>query len=175
MTPACRRELHAAMLRFADGDRAAFREVFDVLWPVLLSFTGRTLVNRADAEDAAQRALLKVFDRIIDMDRARDGATWAITIAAYEVMTVRREQLRRREQSVELLVAVADGQLSPADRVVRDDLHAAVRDAIGELPARDQAALAELLDEAPRSGETERKRRFRAIERLRALWRKAHG
>jgi RNA polymerase sigma-70 factor (ECF subfamily) len=175
MTPARRREIHAAMVRFADGDRAAFREVFDALWPVLLSFTSRTLAARADAEDAAQRALLKVFDRIIDLDRSRDGVAWAITIAAYEVMTVRRELLRRREQSADALVAVADGQPSPAEHVVREDLHAAVREAIGELPARDQAALAELLDDTVSSGETERKRRFRAIERLRALWRKVHG
>jgi RNA polymerase sigma factor (sigma-70 family) len=175
MTPARRREIHDVMVRFADGDRAAFRELFDALWPVLLSFTSRTLPIRADAEDAAQRALLKIFDRIVDLDRARDGVAWAITIAAYEVMTLRRQHQRRREQAADVLVAVADGQPSPIDHVVREELRAAVRAAIGELPALDQAALAEVLDDDVTSGETARKRRFRAFERLRALWRKAHG
>ena len=32
-----------------------------------------------------------------------------------------------------------------------------------------------VLDDEVTSGETARKRRFRAFERLRALWRKAHG
>lgn len=175
MIPARRREIHDAMVLFADGDRAAFREVFDALWPVLLSFTQRTLTIGADAEDAAQRALLKVFDQIADMDRARDGVAWAVTIAAYEVMTVRRQYLRRREQSTEVLVAVADGAPSPVDHVVREELRAAVRAAIGELPERDQAVLTAALDEVVMSGETERKRRFRAFGRLRDLWRKTHG
>jgi RNA polymerase sigma factor (sigma-70 family) len=175
MTPARRREIHAAMVCFADGDRAAFRHVFDALWSVLLSFTSRTLVNRADAEDAAQRALIKVFDRIADLDRARDGVAWAITIAAYEVMTVRRRHTRRKEEPVEALRAVAEVAPSPAEHAIRAELCAAVREAIGELPARDQAALAELLDGLTTPGETERKRRFRALERLRAIWRKTHG
>jgi DNA-directed RNA polymerase specialized sigma24 family protein len=98
MTPARRREVNAAMIRFADGDRAAFRVVFDALWPVLLAFTSRVLPVRADAEDAAQRALLKLFDRIADLDRDRDGVAWAITIASYEVLTIRRTRGRRREQ-----------------------------------------------------------------------------
>lgn len=175
MTPAARREINAAMIRFADGERAAFREVFDALWPVLLAFTARTLANRADAEDAAQRALLKVFARIADLDRGRDGVAWAITIASYEVLTIRRAHGRRREHAVDALRATADGHALADERLSRDELIAAVRATIGELPARDRAALATLLDDQPAAGETERKRRFRAIERLRALWRKAHG
>lgn len=175
MTPARRRQIHDAMVRFADGNRAAFREVFDALWPVLLAFTQRTLTVRADAEDAAQRALLKVFDRIVDLDRTRDGVAWAVTIAAYEVMTVRRQSTRRREQSAEVLIAVADGAPSPVDHVVREELRDAVRAAIGELPERDQVVLAAALHDVVMSGETERKRRFRAFGRLRDLWRKTHG
>jgi RNA polymerase sigma-70 factor (ECF subfamily) len=175
MTPARRREIHDSMVRFADGVRAAFRLIFDALWPVLLSFTSRTLTIRADAEDAAQRALLKVFDQIVDMDRARDGVAWAVTIAAYEVMTIRRQHQRRRERSDEVLVAVADGAPSPTDHVVREELRAAVRAAIGELPDRDQVVLFAALDDVAMSGETERKRRFRAFGRLRDLWRKTHG
>lgn len=177
MTPARRREIHAAMVRFADGERAAFRDVFDALWPVLLGVTSRTLAVRADDEDAAQRTLLKVFDRIADMDRARDGVAWAVTIAAYEVMTVRRQQHRRREQSTDVLaVAVAaDDRALPVERVLLAELRAAVHAAIGELPKRDQAVLASVLDDVTFSGETARKRRLRASDRLRALWRKTHG
>ena len=175
MTPARRREVQAAMVRFADGDRASFREVFDALWPVLLTFTTRTLAVRADAEDAAQRALLKVFDQIADMDRAHDGVAWAITIAAYEVMTVRRQHQRRREQSAEVLLAVADGGAQPVDHLVHEELRAAVHAAIGELPERDQLVLAAVLDDVAMTDETGRKRRFRAFERFRAFWRKTHG
>jgi RNA polymerase sigma-70 factor (ECF subfamily) len=85
------------MSRFADGDRAAFRPVFDALWPVILDFTNRMLRDEAEAEDAAQRALLKVFHRISQLDRNRDGVAWAMTIAAYEAMTLRNRRTRRRQ------------------------------------------------------------------------------
>src|SRR6185295_13699073 len=96
-----RTRLHAAMVRFADGDRAAFREVFDGLWPMCLALATRSLVERADAEDVAQRAILKVFDRIVDLDRERDGVACAMTITAFDVLTMRKQRARRREQAAD--------------------------------------------------------------------------
>jgi RNA polymerase sigma factor (sigma-70 family) len=173
MTPTARRETHAAMVRFADGDRLAFRQVFDALWPALLTLTTRALASRADAEDAAQRALLKVFDRIVDLDREHDGVAWAVTICGYEILTMRRQIHRRREDDA--AIEPADGR-PPADAVLVDvELRSAVHAAIALLPHRDREAIAGVLLGEPPTGETERKRRFRAIERLRAAWRKAHG
>ncbi len=176
MTPALRRTIHVAMVRFADGDRAAFREIFEALWPVLLAFSARMLSTRADAEDAAQRALLKVFSRIADMDRTRDGVAWAVTIAAYEVMTTRRMSMRRREQGTDGLASMADERLLADEQMARDEMRAAVWATIGELPERDQEALAVMLDDRPVAGsETTRKRRYRALQRFRALWGKSNG
>src|SRR3954470_6617288 len=97
MEAARRRQIQAWMVQFADGERAAFQPLFDALWPVLLAFASRALGPVADAEDAAQAAMLKVFSRIVDFDRARDGVSWALSIAGYEVMTVRKQRARRRE------------------------------------------------------------------------------
>jgi RNA polymerase sigma factor (sigma-70 family) len=173
MTPVERSRLHAAMVRFADGDRAAFREVFDGLWPLCLAIATRALGHREDAEDTAQKALLKVFDRIVDLDRERDGVAWAVTLAAFEVLTARKQRARRREDFVEADVA-HDAETAP-DQLVRRELVDSIAATIGELSARDRDALAALLAGAKTAGETERKRRYRAIERLRAAWRKAHG
>jgi len=171
MTPERRLAIHGAMVRFADGNRDAFREVFDSLWPVLLAFAASRLPIREDAEDVAQRALLKVFSQIADMDRSRDGVTWVVTIAAYEVMTVRRTSTRRREQGSDELAAVADVRPSVDEQIFREETRAMVRAAIGDLPQRDQAVLAMILNDGPvTKGETARKRRYRALRRLRALW-----
>jgi RNA polymerase sigma-70 factor (ECF subfamily) len=174
MTPEHRREVHAAMSRFADGDRAAFRPVFDALWPVILDFTTRMLRDEAEAEDAAQRALLKVFHRIAQLDRNRDGVAWAMTIAAYEAMTLRNRRSRRREEPHEAL-AIEDAAPSQRDQLIAEQLRTAVHAVIGELGPRDQAALQAVLDDQPHHGETVRKRRFRAVARLREAWRKSHG
>lgn len=121
-----------------------------------------------------------LFDRIVDLDRARDGVAWAATIAGYEVLTTRRAVQRRREEHGELVahrvVAIADTAALPDERYAAHELADAVRAAVGELGPRDQEALAELLaGGTPARGETPRKRRFRAIERLRAAWRRRHG
>jgi len=164
------------MVQFADGERAAFQPLFDALWPVLLSFASRTLEPLADAEDAAQQAMLKVFSRIADFDRARDGVSWALGIAGYEVMTIRKQRTRRRESPVAALERVAQEGGNVEELAMTDQLRHAILELVGELAERDRAALAHALaGEEPPVDETSRKRRFRAIERLRAAWRRAHG
>ncbi len=68
---------------------------------------------------------------------------------------------------------IADQAAGPYEQVLAAQLSAAVRAAVGDLPARDQQALTAMLSgEALHPGETPRKRRFRALERLRTVWRK---
>jgi DNA-directed RNA polymerase specialized sigma24 family protein len=168
-----RARLHAAIVRFADGERASFREVFDGLWSVCLALATRSLRDASEAEDTAQRAILKVFDRIVDFDRERDGVSWALTITAFEILTTRKQGARRRDGTREW-----DAQdLSPRvdEQLVEHELLANVRALIGEMSDLDRETLEAMLGGATATGETERKRRFRAIERLRAAWRKAHG
>jgi RNA polymerase sigma-70 factor (ECF subfamily) len=176
MEAARRRQIQAWMVQFADGERAAFQPLFDALWPVLLAFTSRTLDRTPDAEDAAQQAMLKVFSRISDFDRGRDGLSWALGIAGYEVMTLRRQRARRREAGPAALDRVEQEGADVEVRAITEELRQTVLAVLGELPERDRAALAyAFTGDTPPTDETSRKRRFRAIERLRAAWRRAHG
>jgi RNA polymerase sigma-70 factor (ECF subfamily) len=133
----------------------------------------RSLVQRADAEDVAQRAILKVFDRIVDLDRARDGVAWAMTITAFEVLTMRKRRIRRREEAGDH--DREDERPLASEELIEHELATHVRTLIGDMSDRDREALDAMLSGRTPRGETERKRRFRAIERLRAAWRKAHG
>jgi RNA polymerase sigma factor (sigma-70 family) len=164
------------MVRFSDGDREAFRAVFDGLWPPLLSLARGMGLPLPDAEDAAQKALLRVFAQIADLDPQRDGVAWAMTLAAYEVLTLRKQRSRRREDAGEVLEGARDERVGPEELTQRAELQRHLRDAIGALQDKDQQALAEVLaDGEPCSGETARKRRYRALERLRAWWWRTHG
>jgi len=176
MDPGQRRQLHDWMVRFADGDRGAFQPLFAALWPVVLAFTSRGLARPADAEDAAQQAMLKLFSRIVDFDRERDGLSWALGIAGFEVMTLRKQQARRQEAGAAPLAQVADTGGGVEAQAITDELRQIVRLLIGELSERDQAALAyAFAGEAPPTDERSRKQRLRALTRLRAAWRKDHG
>lgn len=170
-----RRRLHAAMVRFADGDRSAFDEVFSLLWPILRAFTIRALRTEADSEDAAQAALLKVFSRIGDYDRTRDAGTWALAIASYEIMTVMKRRSRRRETADPVeVVATAAG---PEDVAMANELRAAMEHALGHLSEEDLAVLhAEgALGSTPTEKAAHRKRRQRAVDKLKSVWRRLYG
>lgn len=171
--------INEALVRLADGDRSSFTVLMDELWPVLLSFASRLIGERADAEDVAQETLIKIAARIADYDRSRDGVTWAYAIAAYEVRTWRRKRYRRRElpssENVEQLIAPTP---SIEDVYMEEQLGQALADALGTLSESDREALG-VSERTRLSGETSdtaiRKRRQRAVTKLRSLWSHLYG
>ncbi len=167
-----RRTVHGAMVRLAEGQRAAFDAVFSGLWPELLSFVRRALPGHPDVEDVAQQTLAKIFFRIAEFDTSRDGVAWAFGIAIYEVRTLRRKRQRRKEVSVDPSVRAADRGPSPEMQLIETDLRHALGEALGELTEADRAVLlpGDALN-GPVSPAAWRKRRQRALERLRAVWR----
>jgi RNA polymerase sigma-70 factor (ECF subfamily) len=167
--------LDQLMARLAEGDRAAFTPVFERLWPPMLRLCTAMLKNPADAADAAQQALEKVLTRAADYDVARPALPWALAVASWECRTLMRRRLRRREdpeRAAERLAA-PDADTDPAER----ELIALALSALGTLSASDREALiATFWEEAASvSGATLRKRRERALPRLRAAFRRLYG
>jgi DNA-directed RNA polymerase specialized sigma24 family protein len=172
-----RLELQRCLARLADGDRAAFRPVFDLAWPRVRQLAARLLPHGADADDAAQLALVKVFERAGEYDRTRDALAWIVAIAGWECLTVRRKTARRREAAGEVLAALADGAPSAEEQLLGAELEAAAVAVLGQLRLEDRTTLrVALFGEGERTVKpaTFRKRMERALERLRAAWRD-HG
>lgn len=166
--------LDALMARLADGDRGAFTPVFDALWAPIQRLCVGLLRNEADAADAAQEAMQKILLRASDYDRTRPAMPWAMAIAAWECRTVARKRGRRRETG-ELAIERAGEHAE--EELVRRDLMAAALGALGELSEADRETLvATFWDEAASvSGATLRKRRERALDRLRRTFRRLYG
>ncbi len=172
-----RKRVNALMVRLADGDRSVFDEVYAALWLVVTAFCRRMLTG-ADAEDAAQQALLKVFNRASTFDRAGDAFSWAVTIASWEVRTIQKQMTRARTTTFVDDHHAADPAESAEAIVSREQLVAAARQVLGTLSEADQQTLvASFNDENPTSlpGATFRKRRERALARLKEAWRRAYG
>jgi RNA polymerase sigma-70 factor (ECF subfamily) len=171
-----RAELTRLLVRLKDGDREAFRPAFALLWPLLRAFTVR-YADAADAEDAAQSAIIAVFGRAAEFDETRDGAAWALGIAAWECRTLRRRRQRRKEEPTG---AAEQGSAreraswsdSPEDAAVARELRACVQEVLGELRPLDAETL---LAYGTQSGATYRKRFSRAVARFRIAWRARHG
>lgn len=171
------RELDAAMQRLADGDRGACSSVFSLLWPELVAFAQRTLGKGPDADDVAQQALEKIFAQAADYDPNRPALPWALAIAGWECRTLLQRRRRRREDPLEpdtrAITDAADPEAATLERTMTD----ALREAIGDLSSQDRATLEEAFAQAS-SGPTTpafRKRKERALSRLRDAWRRIYG
>jgi RNA polymerase sigma-70 factor (ECF subfamily) len=172
-----RKAIHDAMVRLADGDRSAMNLLVSELWPVILAFAKRGLGHEQDAEDVAQEVFLRICSRISDFETTRDGLSWAFGIASYEIMTQRKRRARRRELSgshgtdLEL-----DPDASQEDNLIRAELAEAMTYVVGAMSHEDRASLGidgQAVGELPSA--TLRKRRQRALDRLRMAWRKLYG
>jgi RNA polymerase sigma-70 factor (ECF subfamily) len=184
--PASPDPLDALMAQLADGDRAVFRAVFERLWPPIQRLCTRLLQNPADAADAAQEALQKILERApADYDRARPALPWALAIASWECRTLARKRQRRREAgSAEMLEHMPAEPHDAEQQFAQRELSRAALEALGQLSEVDrETLLATFWEEAgsPEPGGAEpspaavRKRRERALVRLRSAFRRLYG
>jgi RNA polymerase sigma factor (sigma-70 family) len=175
MDPHRRKAIQNAVVRLADGDRAAMPALVEQLWPVLLSYAERGLRDPQAAEDVAQEVLFRISSRISEFDRERDALSWAFGIATFEILTQRKRRERRREELGHELSESAPAQ-STEEAIIQAELHAALADALGRLSPEDvqHLNLAEQARIGPASP-AERKRRQRALDRLRSIWRNIYG
>lgn len=166
--------LDAWMARLASGEREVFTQVFEALWPPIHRLCLSLLGNEADASDAAQEAMTKILVRASEYDRTRPAMPWAMAIAGWECRTIARKHSRRREVA-EPLTERADQD--PEERFVQRNLTVAALETLGELSDADRETLvATFWEEAASvSGATLRKRRERAIDRLRKRFRKMYA
>jgi len=178
MDSARRRIIHEVMVRLSDGDRTAVPQLVDALWPVVVALAQRSVGHDADAEDIAQEVFFRICSRISDFDRSRDGLSWAFGIACYEIMTHRRRIRRRRELNDESrLPDVVHPAPSQEELVLERELTGVFENALGALTESDRRSLGLLgsFGVEPAPAATLRKRKQRALGRLRGLWKHMYG
>jgi RNA polymerase sigma-70 factor (ECF subfamily) len=119
--------------------------------------------------------MARILERASDYDATRPAMPWALAIAAWECRTLARKRTRRGEVAEDGAADLGGGDTE--EDLVRRDLVQAAASALGTLSADDQETLmATFWDEAPGiPGATFRKRRERALDRLRAGFRRLYG
>ena len=169
-----RARAQSALTRLAAGDRDAFDEAFDELWPLIQAFAARH-APPGESDDVAQSALSKLFFRAAEFDPERDAVAWALGIVAWETRTHRRRTQRRRETALDATHdVVASDADSPEDAALASERGRLLDAMIAELsPADREAILLAAAGERPSSA-TFRKRLQRALARLRERWGLSH-
>jgi RNA polymerase sigma-70 factor (ECF subfamily) len=167
--------LDVLVAKLAEGDRSAFTPAFRLLWTPMLRLCTTLLKNDADATDAAQQAMYKVLERGSDYDPKRPALPWALAIAGWECRTILRKRSRRREVAEDLALELPDpaAETNAEQRMLVESALAAM----GTLSQGDREALVAAFWEQGDSqrGATVRKRRERALKRLRDAFRRLYG
>lgn len=166
--------LDELLRQLADGRREAFAPAFRLLWPPTLTLCQRLCASEADAQDAAQAAMIRILERANDYDPARPALPWALALASWECRTLAKRRERRRETGEQ--PAVSDGGAAAEDAEQRQLVEAAMT-AMGTLSPADRETLVATYWDAVASvsGATLRKRRERALTRLRSAFRRLYG
>lgn len=166
--------LEHSFAQLADGDRAQMENVFQELLPIVRAFCLR-FSSQGEVDDAVQLSLKKIFSRAGEYDPKRPLLPWVCAISAWECQTL-RTRIRRSRESVAAVPAdaIANDQTPEGAAIERELAEAATR-ALGALSENDRAVLREAYWENARGGPAFRKRKQRALQRVRDAMRRIYG
>ncbi|QBY02528.1 RNA polymerase sigma factor [Rhodophyticola sp. CCM32] len=131
----------ALMVLYANGDQGAARVLTGRLLPRVLSHATRVLGDRAEAEDVAQEAMLRLWRAAADWrsDGAARPGTWLYRVTANLIV----DRLRRSGRAVGLdtVAEPADDAESAEAGLMRQGRMAALDAALARLPERQRQAV----------------------------------
>ncbi len=166
------------LLAFAGGDAAAARALTGRLGPRVFSHAMRMLGDRAEAEDVAQDALLKLW-RIAPAWRVGEAkvTTWLYRVTAN--LCVDRMRKRRTGPDLDAIPELADEAPSAVQQMQQSARAQALQNALNDLPDRQRQAvilrhidglsnpeIGEIMDIGPRAVESLTARGKRALEAI---------
>jgi RNA polymerase sigma-70 factor (ECF subfamily) len=119
--------------KVARGDATAFEALYDVMGASVYGVARRVVRDPSRAEDVAQEVFLEVWRKAPSFDQGRGSAkTWIMTIAHRRAVdAVRRNESQKRYDGQATVEEVSHDE--PADRLVKDEEHAAVRGCLDTL------------------------------------------
>ena len=138
-----RRLIVSALTRIPDGDRTALQTVYRLTAAKLFGVVLRILGDRSEAEDVLQEVYVTVWRKAADFDAGRSSPmTWLIAIARNRAIDrLRATRQTRRAEPIEIASDLADDAPAADAALETSQDHARLHGCLGELAAREQAAL----------------------------------
>jgi len=127
----------ACLTLIARGDRAAFerlyRRYYDRLFRFVLRVTGRMNI----AEDVINDTMLVIWRKAGEYRAAAQASTWIFGIAYRKAL----KALSRESRVTDVCDEIPDIEAPPPETLDREGLHAAIRQAVMQLPPEHRAVV----------------------------------
>lgn len=149
--------------RASAGDEASFETLFYRHYDRVYGLLFRLVGNRDEAEDLAQEAFIKLYQKQFGSGREHNVSAWLYRVATNLGYNALRSRRRRWERNTVLVPDATDEAPEPAATAAQHETQVAVRAALASLSRRDgqmlllrqmgfsYAELAEVFDVAPGS------------------------
>jgi RNA polymerase sigma factor (sigma-70 family) len=135
-----RKELAAALVRVAAGDRAALRMIYQDTSAKLFGVCLRILKDRSEAEDVLQDVYVTVWRKAAACRAS--PITWLVAIARNRAIDrLRASAVSRRMEPIEAADAVSDPAPAASERVELAQQHERLARCLQELEARHAGAI----------------------------------
>jgi RNA polymerase sigma-70 factor, ECF subfamily len=129
---------HALVVRVAEGDVRAYRQLVDRHLTGINAFLARLLGNRAEAEEVAQETFLRLWSKAGSFVPRAKPSTWLYRVAHNLAIDRLR---RRREAPSDVLADELPASGRPSSHLEHKQLALAVQAALAGLPERQRAAI----------------------------------
>jgi RNA polymerase sigma-70 factor (ECF subfamily) len=132
----------ALLVLYANGDGMAARALTQRLLPVVLGYATRLLGNRAEAEDVAQEAMIRLWRIAPDWRQGEAKVTsWLYRVVTNLCTDRLRAGRRRRAEALDDVPEPVDGAVGAEGAMIAADRMAALQAALGNLPERQRQAV----------------------------------
>ncbi len=140
---ASRRQLAAALVRIASGDRAALRMVYENTSAKLFGVCVRILNDRSEAEDLLQDVYVTVWRKAASFDPGRASPiTWLVSIARNRAIDKLRSRTgQRKTEPIEAADAVSDPAPAAVERIEMAQQYQRLARCLEELEVRQAMAI----------------------------------
>lgn len=132
----------ALLVLYANGDAIAARALTQRLLPVVLGYATRLLGNRAEAEDVAQEAMIRLWRIAPDWRQGEARVTsWLYRVVTNLCTDRLRAGRRRRAEALDDVPEPVDGAVDAEGAMIAADRMAALQAALDCLPERQRQAV----------------------------------
>src|ERR1039457_7058206 len=136
------------MIRVQRDDVSSFGELLSRNRSLVVNYLSRMVVNRAIAEELAQDVFIRVYRSRQTYEPSAKFSTWLYRIMTNVALNHFRDEKRTRREisldvpdSLQVRREARDRSLSIEERLVREVAARRIRRAIGNLPAKQRAAV----------------------------------